>query len=80
MIHPLLMRFFAPRHPAHPVSGDSEDSTVYCSTLAGVPGGLLGYPRAYYISFREFNSHRVRILVWTFSFEKMISGKRESVS
>ena len=34
-----------------------------------VPGGLVGYPRAYKNQFREFNSHRVhiRVLVGTFS-------------
>ena len=31
------------------------------------PGGLVGYPRAYSNQFREFNSHRVHLLVGTFS-------------
>ena len=38
-----------------------------CCTNNGVPGGLVGYPRAYNNQFREFNSHRVHILVGTFS-------------
>ena len=28
-----------------------------------VPGGLVDYPRAYYNQFREFNYHRVHMLV-----------------
>ena len=35
--------------------------------LCSVPGGLVGYPRAYKNQFREFNSHRVHILVGSFS-------------
>ena len=43
---------------------------------AGVPGGLVGFPGAYRNQFREFNSHRVHILVGTFSCVKtLISGK-----
>ena len=34
---------------------------------AGVPGGLVAYPRAYLNQFREFKSHRVHILVGSFS-------------
>ena len=51
------------------VSGTVAKYQVYYFT-AGVPGGLVGYPRAYQNQFlREFNSHRVHIqvLVWTFS-------------
>ena len=45
---------------------------VLCSkTTAGLPGGLVGYPRAYYTQFREFNSHRVHILVGAFSCIKI---------
>ena len=42
-------------------------SLWYISTHAGVPGGLVGYPRACENQFREFNSHRVHILVGAFS-------------
>ena len=36
--------------------------------LIDVPGGLVDYPRAYQNQLREFNSHRVHIvLVGTFS-------------
>ena len=34
---------------------------------AGVPGGLVGYPRAYKNLFRDFNFNRMHILVGTFS-------------
>ena len=48
---------------------------------AGVPRGLVSYPRAYKNQFRCFKSHRVQILVGTFScIKKLISGERESVS
>ena len=45
---------------------------------AGVPGGLVGGPRAYQDKFREFTSHRVhsRFL----KKNNRTSGKRESVS
>ena len=48
----------------------------------GVPGGLVGGPRAYQDQFRGFKSHRVHArIVRAFSCrKKMISGKRESVS
>ena len=51
--------------------------------ISVVPGGLVGYPRAYKNQFRLFNSHRVHMLVRTFSCTKKkqkISGKREIVS
>ena len=40
---------------------------VYRSPCTGVPGSLVGYPRAYQNQFREFNSHRGHILAGTFS-------------
>ena len=43
-----------------------------------VPGGLVGYPRAYENQFREFNSNRVHILVETFSWIKIDTGKRKA--
>ena len=47
----------------------------------GVPGGLVGYPRAYQNQLRDFNSHRVHILAGFFScIKKLNSAKRESVS
>ena len=39
--------------------------------IARVPGGLVGYSRAYRNHFCEFNSHRVHILVGTFSCKKV---------
>ena len=48
---------------------------------AGVPGGLVGGPRAYQDQFRGFKSHRVHARGRDFFLrKKMISGKRESVS
>ena len=44
---------------------------VYIRIHAGVPGGLVGYPRAYRNQFGEFNSQRVHILVGTFSCIKI---------
>ena len=67
---PLINALLYPSTFSTPKCREIRKTTVYCSTLAGVPVGLLGYPRAYYISFREFNSHRVRILAGTFSFTK----------
>ena len=43
---------------------------IYEAQVAGVPGGFVSYPRAYSNRFREFNSHRVHILVGTFSWVK----------
>ena len=49
-----------------------RNQNQYCDChTAGVPGGLVGYPRAYYNQFRGFNSHRVHILVGTFSCIKI---------
>ena len=50
---------------------------------AGVPGGLVGGPRAYYQHlFRGFKSHRVHardFFLQQIYQEVLISGKRESV-
>ena len=46
----------------------------------GLPGGLIGGPRAYQDQFRRFKSHRVHAGRGVFLHKKMISGKRESVS
>ena len=63
------------------VSAVQAHPSTWIIPLHGVPGGLVGYPRAYQNQFREFNSHRVHILVATFlCIKKMNSGKRESVS
>ena len=50
--------------------------------MAGVAGGLVGGPRAYYDQFRGFKSHRVHTTYSSglFIAEEIISGKRESVS
>ena len=54
------------------------------SYITGGPGGVSGYPRAWYIGqFREFESPRVhtRINSWgLFLVRKFTCGKRESVS
>ena len=44
-------------------------------TYAGVPGGLVGYPRSCQNQSRKFNSHRVHILVGTFSCIKIDQRK-----
>ena len=51
------------------------------SHIAGVPGGLVGGPRAYQDQFRGFKSHGVHARR-DFSLLKQIdySGKRENVS
>ena len=46
----------------------------------GVPGGLVGGPRAYQDQLRGFKSHRVHARRDFFFHKKVISGKRESVS
>ena len=46
----------------------------------GVPGGLVGGPRAHQNQFRGFKSHRVHARRVFSCMKKMISGKRESVS
>ena len=46
--------------------------TWYSYYYAGVPVGLVGYPRAYQNRFRAFNSHRVHLLVGTFSCIKKL--------
>ena len=49
--------------------------------LTGVPGSLVGYPRAYYNQFREFNSHRVHYSQGLFlALKKIISGKGDRAS
>ena len=48
--------------------------------IAGVPGGLVGGPRAYQDQIRGFKSHRVHARSDFFLHKTMISGKRESVS
>ena len=55
------------------------DTAVYF-LQAGVPGGLVGGPRAYQDQFRGFKSHRVHARRDFFLHTKLISGKRESVS
>ena len=52
----------------------------YYIAVAGVPGGLVGGPRAYQDQFREFKSHRVNARRDFLLQTKLISGKRESVS
>ena len=42
----------------------------------GVPGGSVGYPRAYLNQFREFNSHRVHILVRTSCIKRLAGSSR----
>jgi len=59
-----------PRHVA------KKDNNVH----TGVPGGLVGGPRACQDQFREFESHRVHAHRDFFLHKKLISGKRESVS
>ena len=51
------------------------------AVAAGVPGGLVGGPRAYVHTkdqFRGFQSHRVHTRKGVFLHKKNISGKRES--
>ena len=50
------------------------------SYRVGVPGGLVGGPRAYEDQFRGFKSHRVNARGFFLQKKKMISGKRESAS
>ena len=45
---------------------------MYSVYKAGVPGGLVCYPRDYKNQLREFNSHRVHILVGSLSCIKKI--------
>ena len=57
-------------------------SIMYNSVLVGVPGGLIGGPRAIKITFVGSSLTECR-LVGAFSFIKKVivySGKRESVS
>ena len=51
---------------------------TYCHI--GVPGGLVGGPRAYQDQFRGFKSHRVYARRGFFFIRKLNSGKHESVS
>ena len=50
------------------------------SHVAGVPGGLVDGPRAYEDQFRGLKSHRVHARGLFLQKNKLISGKRESVS
>ena len=72
-----LLSYRGERSVDYPAQGNPYDMILCRSkwspwyfSIAGVPGGLVGVPRAYYDQSRGFKSHRVQTIVTTFFFIK----------
>ena len=67
-------------HPIQKTNSRLKNNGFIRCIKAGVPGGLVGVPRAYQDQFCGFKSRRVHARRGFFCFSKLFSGKHESVS